>query len=294
MNPIRIATRGSILALIQTDIAVAALTAAHPEQSFEVVVFETDGDKDRVTPLSELETRGAFAGSLRKALQDREADLAVHSLKDVPTLPIRGLVIGGVLERADPRDVLISRGDVSFSDLPPGSRIGTSSTRRAGIIQALRPDLEPVPIRGNVDTRLRKLKDGEVDALILAGAGLQRLGRDGEITEWLETEQFIPSPAQGVIAIECRSDDEVALALTAAVDHLSSRSAATAERAFLAVQGANCSLPVGALAVLEGGKVRLRGTLDGDPAKAGEKTGDVTSASDVGHSLGRELRGQLG
>jgi hydroxymethylbilane synthase len=221
-------------------------------------------------------------------------DVAIHSLKDVPTVPVPGLVLAGILERGEPRDVFVGRNGVGLAALPAGARVGTSSTRREAMVRAARPDVDVAPLRGNVDSRLRRVAEGEIDGAILAGAGLIRLGRQADITEWLEIESFLPAPGQGAIALECRADDREVLALLSLSDHSPTRAAVTAERAFLAVQGENCALPVGAFATVTAGQLRLRGTLSGSPAAAQEAAGDAAEADAIGARLGRAMRASLG
>lgn len=290
MTTIRIVTRGSALALAQTDIAVRALRKAVPGITVSVVTATTAGDRDRLTPLSALSERGLFVGGLRAEILGNRADVAVHSLKDVPTQPISGLALGAVLERGEARDVFAGHNGARLSDLQPGARVGTSSSRREAMVRAARPGVEVVPLRGNVDTRLRRVAEGTIDGAILAGVGLVRLGRTAEITEWLAVEHFLPAPGQGALALECRADDETLLAILARVDHAPTRAAVVAERAFLAVQGRNCTLPVGAYATVTGDRLRLRATLAGDPEAADETEGPRSAAEALGEALGRTMR----
>src|SRR5262249_4498973 len=248
-------------ALAQSDLVSAALRANTPDLNIEYVRITTEGDADRTTPLSVLGGRGVFVRGVEDALLRGNADIAVHSLKDMPTEDAPGLVIGAVLERADPRDAFVGAHGQRLADLPSGARVGTSSQRRHALLQALRPDLEIVEIRGNVDTRLRKVADGDVDGTVLAAAGLARLGRIEEATQLFDAMEFLPSPAQGAIAIECRADDTTTLALLAAIQHGATRAAVDAERGFLAALGSGCSLPVGAYAQVDGDLVTLRAMI---------------------------------
>ncbi|MEX2373941.1 MAG: hydroxymethylbilane synthase, partial [Dehalococcoidia bacterium] len=241
---IRLASRASALALAQVALTADALRAqvlrqAQDERGLEVDVVEvtTKGDRDRETSLRVLGGQGVFVGAVRDAVLEGRADAAVHSLKDVPTTPADGLVIAAMLERADPRDVFVGRDGARLADLPAGARVGTSASRRVAILRALRPDLEYVEIRGNVDTRIAKVNAGEYDGAMLAAAGLARLGRLSEATQVFEAEAFLPSPGQGVIALECRADDEATRALLAQADHAPSRAAVEAERGVLAALG---------------------------------------------------------
>jgi len=244
-------------------------------------------------PLSEIGGTGVFVTALRAALLAGEVDVAVHSLKDLPTAPEPVLVLAAVPEREDPRDALVARGRSTLDGLPAQSRIGTGSPRRAAQLRLLRDDIEVVDIRGNVDTRLRRVADGEVDAVLLARAGLARLGRLDAISEVLEPERMLPAPGQGALAVECRADD-AALAdlLREALDSVSARVAVTAERSLLAALEAGCTAPVGALAELSGDLVRLRAVaaaVEGRTAVHGVLTAPAEDA--VG--LGRRLADQM-
>lgn len=294
MPALRIATRNSALALAQTRLAADAIRAAHPEVAVELVEVTTRGDRDQVTPLHAMGGEGVFVAAVRDAVRDGRADVAMHSLKDMPSAAVPGLVVGAMLERADPRDVFVGRGGRRLRDLPAGARVGTSATRRSAILRTMRPDIEVAEIRGNVDTRLAKVERGEYDGAILAAAGLLRLGRLGEASEIFEAEAFLPSPGQGVVALECRADDAATLALLAAVDHGPTRLAATAERAVLAALEAGCELGVGAFAQRDGDLLTIRAMLaspEGDRAPVfGDATGRVADAEALGRGLGERLR----
>ncbi|MEX2394368.1 MAG: hydroxymethylbilane synthase [Actinomycetota bacterium] len=251
-------TRGSALALRQTQIAIDAMRIAAPSETFEVVEISTKGDVDKQTPFEELGPKGIFAVELQRALVTREIDVAVHSLKDLQSFEPEGLVIAAVLERADPRDVLVSRGGRTLADLPEGARVGTSSARRDAELRTVRPDLVTAPLRGNVDTRLRKVADGEVDAAILAAAGIERLGRADEITECLDPSVFVPPPGQGAIAIEARADE---VGWLAGADHAATRRCVDAERVFMQVIEGSCEVPLGAFARLDSGDIVLEAFL---------------------------------
>ncbi len=291
---IRFASRASALALAQVRLAADALRAVSPDVESEVVEVTTQGDADRQTSLRVLGGQGVFVGAVRNAVLRGEADVAVHSLKDVPTAPAEGLVIAAMLERGDPRDVFVGSGGRPLAALPAGARVGTSASRRVALLRALRPDLLPVEIRGNVDTRLAKVASGEYDGAILAAAGMDRLGRLGEATQVFEAEAFLPSPGQGVIALECRADDEPTCALLAGADHPATRAAAEAERGVLAALGTGCDLAVGALGRLDGPLVTVRALLGGDRDGTapvfGDATGPVADAAAVGRGLGGRLK----
>ena len=250
METLRIATRGSALARAQTELAIAALHSVAAVDT-EVLVIRTSGDRSADVPAAQMEGQGWFTAELERALLDGRADAAVHSAKDLPTQLAAGLAIVAHLERGDARDALVTRDALATLDtLRPGASVGTSSPRREAFLHALRPDLRAVPIRGNVDTRLRKLDAGEVDALLLAAAGLDRLGLGERATERLDPRRFVPAPAQGVIAIEAREGSPAAAACAPA-DHAQSGAAVHAERAVLAELGGGCRLPLGAWARVE-------------------------------------------
>lgn len=294
---LRLATRTSALALIQTHLAADAIRAAHPDVTVELVEVTTRGDQDQATPLRAMGGEGVFVAAVRDAVLDGRADLAMHSLKDMPAAPVPGLTVAAMLERSDPRDAFVGRGGRRLRDLPAGARVGTSATRRAAILRAMRPDLQIVEIRGNVDTRLAKVERGDYDGAILAAAGLLRLGRLGEATEIYEAQAFLPSPGQGVIALECRSDDSTTRALLEAVDHAPTRIAATAERAVLAALGAGCELGVAAYAQRDGELLTIRAMLA--PAEStgapvfGDATGRPTDAAALGRGLGERLKAAI-
>lgn len=244
---LRLGTRKSALARAQAQGVADAITGG----PVELVGVTTEGDVAKAH-LAQLGGTGVFVSALRERLRDGEIDVAVHSLKDLPTRPEPGLVIAAVPRREDPWDVLVARDGRKLADLPPGGRVGTGSPRRAAQLLALRPDLEVVAIRGNADTRLGKVASGEFDAIVLARAGLARLGRLDVVTEVFEPEQLLPAPGQGALAVECRGDDPDTLRTLADLDDPATRAAVTAERAVLAALEAGCSAPVGAYADLAG------------------------------------------
>jgi hydroxymethylbilane synthase len=304
---IRIGTRGSALALAQTGTVAAQLEQAGAR--VELITVVTPGDKSSA-PIAEIGI-GVFTSALRDALADGTVDVAIHSYKDLPTAPDPRLSLAAVPPRQDPRDALIARDGLTLGELPAGSRVGTGSPRRAAQIQALGLGLEIVPIRGNVDTRVRKVTDGELDAVVLARAGLARLGRLDVITEVLDPIQVLPAPAQGALAVECRVDDvDTEHLLQSIVDDEATRAAVGAERALLAALEAGCQAPVGALAdVVEdfdaNDRVVHRLSLRGVAAAnwtAGSRaegpavdlirasaTGDLTEGEQLGRALAAEL-----
>ncbi len=253
-----VGSRASALALRQAELAVAALGRAHPGLECPIVEFTTRGDRDLEHPLPEIGGKGVFTAELEAALLKGRIALAVHSLKDLPTGQTPGLVVAAVLERADPGDVLISRTRRALADLGPAPAIGTSSTRRAAQIAALRPDVRLLELRGNVPTRVKKAlaPDGRYDGIVLAAAGLARLGLDAAIAERFEPERLLPAPGQGAVALQCRAGGPEH-EMVARVNHTPTWAAVTAERAFLAGLEGGCSAPVAAYARLEDGGATL-------------------------------------
>ena len=285
----RLATRGSRLALAQAALAAETLRAAGVD-ALETLVIRTQGDEQPGTPVERLEGEGWFSGALELAISEGRADAAVHSAKDLPSGLAAGLGLAAFLERADCRDALVTRDGRGLVELESGASVGTSSARRAAFLQLLHPELVVVPIRGNVDTRLRKLEDGEVDGLLLACAGLDRIGAAGRISERLDARIFVPAPCQGAIAIETRSGGEAAAAC-APVDHLQTRVAAAAERAVLAALGGGCLLPLGAWARLEDGRLVLTAALDtGGTLRRVELAGDAAAPEELGERVAARLR----
>jgi hydroxymethylbilane synthase len=285
-----VGTRGSALALTQTESVVAALRALDPGIEIIVRRITTKGDVMRDVPLATLGGRGVFVDAIEEALRGNEIDFAVHSAKDLPSRISPDLTIAAFLERADARDVLISRSG-PLRQLPSHARVGTSSLRRVSLIHAARPDIETVDLRGNVDTRLRKLDAGDYDAIMLAAAGLIRLGLADRITEWLPLDAFPSSPGQGALAIETRADDADLIAVIRPLAHAPTEAALTAERAFLAHMGLGCSAAVGAHAVVTGDRLSLSamiGAPDGRSVR-GVEPGLTSRAADVGRTLGARL-----
>ena len=260
-NELVLATRRSSLARWQTESARNQLAACWPALRLETIEIVTQGDRSLERPLPEIGGKGVFTQELETALRERRADLAVHSLKDLPTEIPEDLSVGAVLERGDPRDVLVGAEGRDLDALPPGSTVGTSSLRRQVQLLALRPDLRSRPVRGNVETRIDKVRRGEFQAVVLAAAGVLRLGLERHATQWFELDQMLPAPGQGAIAVQCRADDQTTLELLAAIDHAPSRLTTTAERAFLHALGGGCSAPVGAFAELRGAQLHLRAVL---------------------------------
>jgi hydroxymethylbilane synthase len=288
---LRLASRGSALALEQTAIVARLLRDRHPGLVTEVVTVSTAGDADQRAPIAQLGD-GAFVRGVEAALLEGRADVAVHSAKDVPTTEPPGLVLAAFPERADPRDALVTRDGGPFAELPAGARVGTSSPRRAAMARHLRPELEIVAVRGNVDTRLRKLADGECDALVLAAAGLARMGLLDRVAEYCDPLVWVPAAGQGILAVQCRRGDPAA-PLLAAIDHPPTHSAIAAERAVLRRLGSGCRTPVGAHGrSIEGGLLCLRAVLvvrDGRHVVAAERNGPADDAELLGVAVAEEL-----
>jgi hydroxymethylbilane synthase len=298
---LRIGTRGSRLALAQTELVRLALASAHRELGapgvLEIVTIRTTGDRVTDRPLAELGGKGLFCKEIEAALLARRIDLAVHSMKDLPTWLPDGLTIGAVLERADPRDVLIARPPAPIAELPKAAVIGTSSVRRKAQLLARRSDLRVVDFRGNVDSRLRKLAAGEVDATLLALAGLRRLGIDDAGMVVLTPAEMLPAVGQGAIGIECRADDAASLALLAAIDHPASAACVRAERALLAALDGSCHTPIAGHAEIAAGRLHLRALVarpDGSACLRAERAGLSRDAERLGEDAGAELRARAG
>lgn len=267
-NVIRVGTRASALARLQTDIVLEQLRPLHPDLDFQTVTITTHGDANATAPLAGMGL-GVFVKEIEQQLLSGQLDMAVHSLKDMPTLLPEGLVLASLLPREDPRDVLVNVYGLPLERLPEGARIGTSSPRRQSQLLNRRPDLEIVPIRGNVETRLRKAGGEECEGAALAAAGLLRLGLGDRITEYLSPQRFVPPPGQGILAVETRAGDDRMVGILKTIDHAATRYAATAERAFLERLGGGCQVPVGAYAQSDGDLMNLTvflGRPDGSQA----------------------------
>jgi hydroxymethylbilane synthase len=302
--PLRIATRKSPLALWQAEHVAALLRRAHAGLEIELVPLVTQGDRIQDRSLAAIGGKGLFIKELEVALESGRADIAVHSMKDLPGDLPDGLVIAAVLERADPRDALLTAaGAAGLGDLPQGARVGTSSLRRQAQLLAARPDLHIHTLRGNVDTRLRRLDDGDLDAIVLACAGLMRLGLESRITARLDPKVCLPAVAQGVIGIECRGADARTLARVSVLNHEATRQTTDAERAFAHRLGGSCQSPIAAYARLEGERLTLDGLVaepdgtrllrdalsggSGDPAALGRRLAERILAAGAGPLLER-------
>lgn len=286
------ATRPSKLARWQTNHVIESLKTIHPDLECEEKIITTQGDTILDKPLPEIGGKGLFTQELESELLSGAVHCAVHSLKDLPVENPAGLTVGCNPARAEVRDALISADGYTVSTLPHGASLGTSSLRRAAQILSLRPDVRAESLRGNVDTRLRKALDGQYNAIILAGAGLTRLGLEGHVTEWLSLDVMLPAPGQGALAVQCRADDESTLKLLAALEDVSTRKAVTAERAFLSGLGGGCSVPVAAYATVSSSQssvISLTGLVISEDGTKGVK---VTGQGVDPLELGRELAQQ--
>ena len=278
-----VGSRGSNLALRQTEEVLEQLRVLHPGDDFQVLTIKTGGDSSSEAPLASL-GKGVFVKEIEGGLKDGEIDMAVHSLKDMPTRLPDGLVIGSVFRRQDPRDVLVNRWNCSLVELPSGARIGTSSPRRVAQLKSLRRDVDVLPIRGNVDTRLRKARGDDYDGVVLAAAGVIRMGSEDEVAQFLSTEDFVPAPGQGALAVEVRRDDEEMMGLLFGTEDALTRRAVTAERAFLETLGGGCQVPVGAYARSDGDTMVLTvflSSLDGSVVFKSKVRGRASNPHEV-------------
>jgi len=298
-RPIRIGTRGSDLALVQAKTVAASLARAHGFEDgvLEIVPINTSGDLLQEQRLSEVGGKGLFTKEIEEALYDRRIDMAVHSMKDMPTELPPGLIIDCVLEREDPRDAFISPIARSLETLPQGAKFGTSSLRRAAQVLARRPDLEIVQFRGNVGTRLKKLEDGVASATLLAMAGLNRLSKSDLVTDPIPTNKMIPAVAQGIVGIERRVEDEEIAHLLAPIHHVETAIVMAAERTFLAALDGSCRTPLAAHAVFERGRIRFQGqilTPDGKIVHTAERDGSPALSAALGADAATELKAKGG
>jgi hydroxymethylbilane synthase len=290
-------TRGSTLARYQTNLVEGMLHGHFPPLVTQTIIFSTKGDQELGKPLPEIGGKGLFTAELEAALNDHTIDLAVHSLKDLPTEHNPGLTIGAILTRENPADVLVSRSKYSLDTLPPKATVGTSSLRRQAQLLAQRPDLNIISLRGNVDTRVRKALNthGPYDAIILAAAGLKRVGLAQYITQQLPFDVMLPAPGQGAVAVQCRADDTATLEKLAMLNDIPSQQAVLAERAFLAGLGGGCSIPIGALGQVEAGTLHLHGVI-ADPQGRHiirlTTTGPATEPEHIGQTLARQALAQ--
>ncbi len=283
------ATRPSKLARWQTDYVINALKSLHPDLECEEKIITTQGDKILDKPLPEIGGKGLFTQELESELLNGDVHCAVHSLKDLPVENRTGLTVGCIPVRAEVRDALISANGYTLATLPNGASVGTSSLRRAAQILSLRPDFKTESLRGNVDTRLRKAMDGQYDAIILAGAGLTRLGLDNYVTEWLSLDVMLPAPGQGALAVQCRTDDKETLAVLSKFEDEATRKAVIAERAFLSGLGGGCAVPVAAYATVESQTPKVINLTGLVIAKDGKRIVNVVDAGTDALALGQRL-----
>ena len=297
LTRLRIGTRASKLARAQAEMVRAALALAYPGLAIEIVAMTTAGDRELHKQLTDWGYKGLFTKELEDGLLGGTIDIAVHSMKDMPSVLPNGLVLAAMLPRADVRDAWVSPHYTTLTEAPQGARVGTSSARRAAQLLYARRDITVVPLRGNVQTRLDKIVAGEAQATFLAAAGLMRLGLDHHIRTLLSPEAFLPAVAQGAIGIECRADDADIQTLIAALNDGDTMACVTAERAMLLVLDGSCRTPIAGLATLEGHRMHLRGevlSLDGSIRHAQSLVGDRADAEKLGTTLGAALRAQAG
>lgn len=295
MKTLKIATRQSPLALWQAEYIRARLQELHPDLTVELVKFVTQGDKILDTPLAKIGGKGLFVKELEAALLDGRADLAVHSMKDVPMALPEGLTLAVICEREDPLDAFVSNQFEKFADLPQGAKVGTSSLRRKSQILKQRPDLQIIDLRGNVGTRLGKLDDGQYDAIILASAGLKRLGLSERIRHCLTPDISLPAVGQGALGLECRAADNEVLALIQPLLHQETDVCVRAERAFNAYLEGGCQVPIAGYATLQNGQIHIEGRVgsaDGQTLLRAELTDDASNAQQLGENLARNLLDQ--
>ncbi|CAI3121970.1 Porphobilinogen deaminase [Acinetobacter calcoaceticus] len=295
MKTLKIATRQSPLALWQAEYIRARLQELHPDLTVELVKFVTQGDKILDTPLAKIGGKGLFVKELEAALLDGRADLAVHSMKDVPMALPEGLTLAVICEREDPLDAFVSNQFEKFADLPQGAKVGTSSLRRKSQILKQRPDLQIIDLRGNVGTRLAKLDDGEYDAIILASAGLKRLGLSERIRHCLTPDISLPAVGQGALGLECRAADSEVLALIQPLLHQETDVCVRAERAFNAYLEGGCQVPIAGYATLHNGQIHIEGRVgsaDGQTLLRAELTDEASNAQQLGENLARNLLDQ--
>ena len=292
LRPCVIGTRGSALAMCQAESVRKKLEERYPDRPCTIRTIKAQADQNPELPLVAMEGEGVFVKELEAALLDGQVDLAVHSMKDLPLETPAGLCIAAVCERQEPRDAFVSRAGCAFGQLPSGSRIGTSSPRRRSQLLRLRPELQVRDIRGNVDTRLRKLEEGQYDAIVLAACGLIRLGLERRITAYLDVSQMLPEPGQGALAIETRADDSKIRDMVGVLEDPVSRACVEAERSFLRALGGGCRVPIAAYASCSDGILALEGAViaaDGHDQRGGKLTGPVSEPIAIGERLAAQL-----
>ncbi|ASS74911.1 hydroxymethylbilane synthase [Tumebacillus algifaecis] len=290
MKRIVVGTRKSPLALTQTEMVMAKLQEHHTGLEIGMEKIVTKGDRILDVTLSKVGGKGLFIKEIEQAMYEKKIDFAVHSLKDMPTEMPEGLMLAAITEREDPRDVVITRNGSTFADLPIGARVGTSSLRRAAQLLNARPDIEIVSVRGNINTRIAKLEELQLDAIVLAAAGLERMGWAEKISERLSTELCIPAVGQGALAIQCRSEDEEIREILSVLDDVNTRRTVTAERTVLGRLNGGCQIPIGAFAELEGGELKLTGIVgSADGLTLLKETATGTDPMALGHAVAERL-----
>jgi len=292
MCKLRLGTRGSQLALWQANCVASAIRQLRPEIDIEIKIIKTQGDKILDVALSKIGDKGLFTREIENELLAGEIDLAVHSMKDLPSLLAPGLALGGVLKRENPQDVFISHKDYTLTSLPLHGSVGTSSLRRIAQLRALRPDLHMIDLRGNVETRLKKMVEQDLDGIILAYAGVTRLGFAGQISEKIDTDLILPAVGQGAIAMEIRAEDHKTLQMTALIDDLPSNLATQSERALLRELEGGCQVPIAALARISGNVLHMEGlvaSMDGKRIIKDFQAGDINQAAEIGRLLAQKL-----
>lgn len=294
---IRIGTRKSPLALAQARMVAEKLVSSWPDIQTELVTFTTSGDRFLDRPLADIGGKGLFTKEIEESLLAGEIHMAVHSMKDMPTILPDGLMISAMLERENPCDVLIGEGLQSLADLPQGAKVGTSSLRRVALLKVNRPDIEIVPLRGNVQTRMTKLNEGQMRATLLAKAGLNRLGMHDISGAVLPVDEFLPAVAQGAIGIECRTDDTKTREMLASISHMPTEMAVNCERSFLKVLDGSCRTPIAGYAYIDAGQIAFRGLIakpDGSQWHEVKHAGSATEAEIVGEQAGEQLQAKAG
>jgi hydroxymethylbilane synthase len=292
MKTIRMGSRGSKLAMVQTHEVQKLLQKAHPALTIQIQMIKTTGDRESELPFSKIGTKGIFTKELDEALLESRIECATHSLKDLPSDLPKGLKLAAITSCLDPRDAVVSKDGVKLSRLPAGSRIGTSSLRRTALLRGMRPDLEVRELRGNVDTRLRKLDEGEVDAILLAAAGLKRLGWLSRITEFLDPSEFVPAIGQGLLAVVCRSKDLETQQLLSVLDDPPSHRLADAQRLFMGLMEGGCRVPLGCFGEEQNGRLRLIGYLaksDGSQEIRETVEGEPSQAKRLAETLAQKM-----
>jgi len=292
MSKLRLGTRGSRLALWQAEWVASEMQRLYPTLQIEIRVIKTQGDKILDVALSKIGDKGLFTKEIENALLAGEIDLAVHSMKDLPTLLPSGLIAGAVLQRENPQDVLISSRGFNFETLPQGGRIGTSSLRRIAQMKAMRPDLQAVDLRGNLETRLKKMEDQKLDGIILAFAGVKRLGFESYITQMIDTQLILPAVSQGAVVVEVRAGDQDTQKLIAPINDQATDAATRAERALLREMEGGCQVPIAALAQVRGNRLQLKAmvaSLDGEHVIRDSQDGETGRAADIGKNLAMRM-----